>query len=135
MKRFIWNSPRREIEVEIIGHFILPERQERLMFLQASRRQDFVRSFHTEKFLNLSVATRVTTSTDIFAIMKKFGASDECYVVSAQLSLDAKTLSLREALEECVGFSIETLLYSPGTGVGYYEGGGYSERYVLSAKV
>ena len=135
MKRSVSNPPRNELEVELVRHFILPERQERLLFLQARRRKEFVEAFHTEKFLNLAIARRVTTSTDIFALMRKLGASEECYAVSAQQGLDARTMPLSEALEECIGFSIETVLYSPGTGIGYYEGGGYTERYVLSARI
>jgi hypothetical protein len=134
MKRLPFISPRKELEVEVIKHFILPQRQERLLFLQERRRNEFVEAFHTEKFLNLAIATRVAlpTPTDIYALMKKLGASDECYAVSAQRELDTLSLPLIEALAQCVGFSIETVLYSPGTGVGYYEGGGYTNRYVLA---
>jgi hypothetical protein len=97
MKRPAHNSPRNELEVELVKHFILPDRQERLLFLQARRRREFVQAFHTEKFLNLAVATPVTMSTDILALMRKLGASEECYAVSAQQGLDAKTLPLSEA--------------------------------------
>jgi hypothetical protein len=132
MKLSSHNLPCNELEAEIIKLFILPERQERLMFLQEHRRKEFVEAFHTEKFLNLAIATEVKLSTDIYALMKKFGATDECYAVSSQQELDAHLLPLNEALEKCVGFTIETFLYSPKTGVGYYEGGGYTNRYVMA---
>lgn len=125
------NVPCNELEIQIIKLFILPERQERLLFLQARRREAFVAAFHTEKFLNLAAAIPVTPQTGILALMKQRGASNECYVVSAQRHLDARMLPLDAALKECVGFSIETILISPKTGVGYYEGGGYTGRYVL----
>jgi hypothetical protein len=125
--------PRNELEVEIIKHFIVSEKQERLLFLQSRRRNEFVEAFHTERFLNLDNATEVKLSTDIYALMKKCGASDECYAVSCMRTLDARLLPLSEALEMCVGSTRETLLYCPKTGVGYYEGGGYTNRYVMAS--
>ena len=131
MKRTLSPSPHNELEVEIVKYFVLPERQERLLLFQARRRKEFIEAFHTEKYLNPAVTIRVTSSTDVFALMRKLGASEEGYAVSGQKELDTRTLPLNEALELCVGSSIETVLISPGTLIGYYEGGGYTNQYVL----
>lgn len=131
MKNALSNSPRNDLEIELIKLFVLPERRERLTFLQARRRDEFVKAFHTEKFLILKTATHVTLTTDIFSLMTQLGASNECYAVSAQRELDAKMHPLKKALELCVGYSIETVLISPKSRIGYYEGGGYTNRYVL----
>jgi hypothetical protein len=128
------NSARDDLEREIVENFVLPERTERMLFLQAKRREEFVASFHTEKFLDLAAAKLVSASMDVLALMRQAGASDECYAVSSQQRLDARTLPLSEALENCMGTSIETVLISPGTGIGYYEGGGYSDRYILISR-
>src|SRR5260221_521362 len=129
MKRAPGPIPNAEYERAIIDLFMAPERRERLHMFRERRRDELVQALHTPKFLDPAVTIPVTVRTgqiaNIVELMRKHGATDQCYAISAQENVDARLLPIEEALREVAGFSVETVLFCPGTRVGHYEGVGY----------
>lgn len=135
MKRASVAIPNTEYERAIIDLFMVPDRRERLHMFRERRRKELIESLHTTKFLDpevtIPVTVRMGEPANVLDLMRKNGATGQCYAISAQDEIDARLLPLEDALREVVGFSVETILFCPGTGVGYYEGGGYTPTYLL----
>jgi hypothetical protein len=124
-------------ERQIISLFVAPARRERIEFLlsRPKRRQEGVYEFHTSQILNPKCLVEIPGSqqhaTEIHSQMRELGAGVQCYIISAIDDLDASELSLADALEQCVGYTVETILISSAGKVGYFEGGHGRDRFIL----
>jgi hypothetical protein len=98
-----------EHETALVKAFILPQRQGRyLEFLsKPKRRRDATREFAHFKHLDprriIEIFPRLQHTKNILNILRQKGAPDTCYCISESDDLDAKTLSLLDALREIVG--------------------------------
>ncbi len=54
-------------------------------------------------------------------LLKKFGAPDQCWVVSDERELDARRMNLNEVLEEIVGRTFATFLCCINGKLAYFE--------------
>ena len=61
--------------------------------------------------------------------MQKLGATSQCFAFSLLNSLEGE-VSLEWALDECVGSSVETILYCYESKVAYWEGG-HGDHWIL----
>jgi hypothetical protein len=131
--------PNPEHERSIVDLFMDPEKRERLHMFRERRREQLISALHTTKFLDMSIATsftvRVGHVANVLDAMKRQGATERCYLISARRDFDTRTLSLEHALNEVAGSFIESILFCPGTKVAYYEGGGYTPHLVLHRKL
>jgi hypothetical protein len=126
-----------ERERQIVRLFVEPARQERVEFLlsKPKRRFNGIHEFHTSQILNpkclVEIPGNQQYAPQIYSRMRELGAGDRCYVVSANDDFDASEIRLADALEQCVGFCVETILISSEGNVGYFEGGHAKDRYIL----
>jgi hypothetical protein len=125
-----------EHEQALVNAFIIAKKEQRWLDLLANpkRRKDILRTLShlndlDERFL-LRVPAPQSTSV-ILQMLQDRGAPEQCYVVSDSMSLDARTLPLREALELIVAREPGTLVSCIPGRLGYFEGEDRGRRLLL----
>jgi hypothetical protein len=88
-------------EEKTIGAFIVSPRRSRYLLCLASkkRRGPFLDCLNHCRHLDERFATLMKSNADIAAELRRRGAPDACYVISATEGIDGKTLPLEEAIE------------------------------------
>src|SRR5882724_5043538 len=88
-------------EEKAIRAFIVSPRRSRYLLCLASakRRGPFLDCLNHCRDLDERFATLVKSNTDIAAELRRRGAPDACYVISATEEIDGKSLSLEEAIK------------------------------------
>ena len=119
----------------VLRAFIRPERVPRYMALLAKpggRAKLRAKLAHLRD-LDLRFAHPVTEATPevLERLLKAEGAGDTCYCLSENAELDDRVVSLRQALQEVVGYQMGTFLSCLPGGLAYFEGEGPRERYLL----
>ncbi len=123
-----------------IKNFIVPQKCERYLSLFDSKkgRKKLIEGFYHLNDFNEEHATEVLPNMqfaeDIYKILKSKGASENCYVISANSELDQKEFSLFEILKEVVGFEGGTFLSCVAGKLGYHEGEDMGARYIFEKK-
>ena len=126
-----------EIEQEIIRIYVAQNKKERLLYMAANpkRRVEIKHQLHTSEIFDTKVLREIKSSEQsaekIYALMKKLGAEDSCYVISNLSVIDSKEIKLKDGLDQVVGYTVETLLFCPKSKIGYFEGGHPKDRYIL----
>jgi hypothetical protein len=67
----------------------------------------------------------------IYEELRRRGAPDECYVMSASSVLDGQQVALRDALDDVVGWHDGTFISCIPGKLAYFEGEELNERYIL----
>ena len=80
-----------------------------------------------------TITSSAHTPDGIAAALRKMGAPDTCYVISANRALDRKSLALDVALQEIVDRRHSALLIAIPGRLGFYEGDGTRNRCILAA--
>ncbi len=84
-------------------------------------------------------ARKVPASTDtvewILDELRRRGAPEACYIISANADLDGRLMPLPEALGEVHAMQMGTLISCIAGQLAYYEGEDPHERYVLHRRV
>jgi hypothetical protein len=118
--------------------FILPQRRARYLAILASpkRRDDITRSLAHFPHLDMRYAVATPPSQhharDIFNILKSKGAPDICYVMSENIDLDGKEMSVEKVLKKIVGCGIGTFVSCIKGKLGYFED--EDHRWILEKK-
>jgi hypothetical protein len=121
----------------VINAFIKPERAPRYLGLLSKRDG---RAKLRAKLAHLADLdprfARLVSGTDatpeaLERLLKAEGAPSVCYCLSQNSELDNQELSLGDALKEVVGYGMGTFLSCLPGRLGYFEGEGPRERYVL----
>ena len=135
----------RDQETTFIHSLIQRGRRERAqceLLSEKKRRQFINRLCHDyDKVLDdrclLPISRPNSDCGTIRELLKRDGASDTCYAISATDGLDGKTLPLSAALEKAVGFGQPTILLRIPGKLAYFEAeqtAGPSPRYLLSKR-
>lgn len=122
---------------DFIENFVMPSERERLYYVlsKPKRRHEILGYFHTDILFDskclcpIPPAPAERSVDEIGALMKKLGATSQCFVFSFIEALDGE-VELKTALRECVGFCTETILYCSKSKVAYWEGG-HCDRWIL----
>ena len=69
----------------------------------------------------------------ILDLLKQKGAGQECFLISESSKLDNRSMELKKALEEIVGFGLATIVSCIPGKLAYYEGEEINERYILES--
>lgn len=110
-----------------VAAFVEKKRQERSLFELNSkkRRGDFFNKLCHRYFEILDQrfmeSISISNFEEILKILKREGAEEECYVLSSYEELDAKTKSLSQALEECVGKGLPSIILCIPDKLAYFE--------------
>jgi hypothetical protein len=117
--------------------------RERLLYFvgKPKRRPSLLDAIHTSEFLAPaaclalpSVCTSGSRESGVKVLgehLARLGAGDDCYAISLLSTLDGRTLPLTDALDGCFMNTVETLLFDPAAGVGYFEGGHPNDRFIV----
>lgn len=123
-----------------ILNFVKKDKQERILqFLKKEKNwQKIIDEFHSSILFDSSVLQEIKPneqySESIYNELKNLGAETECYSLLDYLENSAYKCNLSEKLSESVGFLVETIIYCPKSGLGYYEGGHAKDRYILKKR-
>ena len=124
-------------EEQFAHSFITPEKRDRyLSMLNSKRGRKKLRDglYHCRdldsRFAHL-VPTGEQYSESIERVLKSKGASDKCYLFSADDKFDGREMQLSEALLWIVGSNSGTFISCIAGKLGYFEFEDASERYIL----
>lgn len=130
------------IEIEkifekFILDFVKKDKQDRvLQFLKKEKnwwkiKNEFHSSTLFHKYVLKQIKPNEQYSESIYEELKKLGAESKCYSLLDYLENKEYSYNLSKKLSDSVGFLIETIIYCPKSGIGYYEGGHAKDRYIL----
>jgi|ERR1035438_1038048 hypothetical protein len=135
------NQPRHaEHEDALVRAFIASQKQARWLDLLArpKRRRDLLKTLTDIKDLDCRFTSRIPpaqqSTAGILALLRSRGAPPECYLISERTALDARALPLVEALDAVVGAGFGTLVSCVPGRLGYFEGEGQGQRYLLERR-
>jgi hypothetical protein len=124
-------------EIKIMQAFIDPRKRERYIeFLHPKKRKKKLleKLYHFADFDSKCIVelSGSTNSADgLFAELRKRGAGDECYVISAVKEFDGITAPLDDAIKKVFACIEGTIIYCFPKNLGYYEGEAPSNRFIL----
>ena len=81
------------------------------------------------------VDSNLSAVDDILSLLRKFGAGNQCYVLSEIQEIDRQSLDLIEALNASVGNDAGTFVSSIPGKLGYFEYEDIGERYLLTRQI
>lgn len=125
-------------EREFMDAFITPNKKDRIIELisKPKGRAKFVLGlahFHDlDSRRTLSIPSSQHSAAAIEKLLRSRGAGDICYLISEDPELDCRRLPLDEALRRVVGYGMGTLVSCIQGRLGFYEGEGPSDRYILA---
>lgn len=131
-------------EQEVVRNFFVKNYQERVIFELNSnkkRRNVFSRLCHNyDKLLDNRYMEERSESNylDIFRILKSYGASKSCYVLSYNSLIDGKYMELDKALHIAVGYGMPSLIVCESNQLAYFEAEqiqGAPPRYILRRNI
>ena len=79
----------------------------------------------------LRLAKEMQSASAVYALLKSAGAPDECYVFSANPSIDGMRMPLAEALSKTFAMGLGTVISCIPGKLAYFEGEDPGECYVL----
>jgi len=124
-------------EEAIVRAFIDPRRRERyLEFLSTPKwRRKFISELAHFKALDpkclVSIPPNQQHASTLAELLAIKGAGSPCWVISENSELDAREMSLREALKETVGCGMGTIISCIPGRLGYFED--EDVRYILQS--
>lgn len=133
------------IEIKFVKTFILKNKRERSIYELKSkkkRRDFFSKLCHRyneiidPRFM-IKIEPPNSSSMDIFQVLRKEGAGENSYLMSFLDELDGKKMSLSEALENCVGIGMPSIVICTPEKLAYFEAeqeAGSPPRFLLKMK-
>ena len=122
----------------LIRAFVAPERQERLLgLLQSPRGRDKVRAGLAHfAALDARYAVQIPAGEQspesIVRLLRQRGAPATCVLLAEDDALDGQELGLEDALRQIVGRGMGAFVSCVPGQLGYFEGEGPRERWLLS---
>ena len=131
----------KEIEEKFAQSFVQKDRRDRVMYMLSSgKRWDAMHKMSKclkEKNM-FKISEAVPSHHTVLRILKKAGASSQCYVIAPDnLKIDGTEMPLEAALEAVVGFGPAVISCIHGS-LAYFEteqSFGAPDRYILSEKL
>ncbi len=132
-------------EKEFVEAFVLKKKRERSIFelnSKKKRREFFSKLCHRyDNIIDSRYMTKLkapnSNSKDIYQILMKEGAGKNCYMLSYFEDLDGKTMPLTEALDNCVGRGMPSVVICDPGKLAYFEAEqetGSPPRFLLKMK-
>ena len=124
-----------EIEEATLRAFIRPERTDRYVALLKSRkRREKLRAelhhlYDLDARYLRSLTREQDSAAELYALLRRLGAPEDCHLISASPEYDGAALDLRRALDEIHATGNGTLVSCVAGQLGYYEG--EDDRYIL----
>ena len=125
------------VEEALLRAFIAPARRTHYVARLATpkTREKLLQRLPSSARPRPSIRSRIEPSLQradsIHDELRRRGAPERCYVMSASSDFDGQDAELRQALEEIVGYCAGTFLSCLPGRLGYFEGEEPNERYIL----
>jgi len=126
-------------ENSFINAFLVAEQQQRFCALLKSKKgRKKIRDSlsHSIKFKPQTIRqipTDKQAADDILKLLIKNQSPTTCYLISEHTSFDEKEMDLNKALRVIVGSGIATIISCIPGKLAYYEGEGFSNRFILKS--
>ena len=127
-------------EERFLSTFIDKSKRARLAELLANPKRRREVTSALAHFRDLDPRWLITLPSDqqspasIERLLRAKGAPESCYIISESSELDGKHLPLRSALDNIVGGGMGTLLSCIPDRLGFFEGEGPSDRFILERR-
>lgn len=126
------------LEIEVIKKFVDKTKKDRyIQFIStAKNRHKFINDLSHFNFLNWDKFDKVVSNEEqtIFTTLQKNKLVDKtCYVISENKNIDTKTLDIKQAISETVGYGMGTILVFGNADIIYYESETINTRYISKA--
>ncbi len=126
------------LEIEVIKKFVDKTKKDRyIQFIStAKNRHKFINDLSHFNFLNWDKFDKVVNNEEqtIFTTLQKNKLVDKtCYVISENKNIDTKTLDIKQAISETVGYGMGTILVFGNADIIYYESETINTRYISKA--
>jgi len=131
-------------EQAVVKNYFVKHYQERVIFELSNkkkRRNAFDRLCHNyDELLDNRFMEKCIESNylEIYRILKSYGASDSCYVLSYNSLIDGKYMELDKALKIAVGYGMPSLIVCESNKLAYFEAEqvqGAPPRYILRRNI
>ncbi len=133
------------IEIEFVKTFVLRKKRERSIYELKSKkkRKDFFSNLchRYNEVIDSRFMTKIETpnssSSDICQILRKEGAGKNCYLLSYFEELDGRRMPLSQALDDCVGIGMPSIVICSPEKLAYFEAeqeAGPPPRFILKKK-
>jgi hypothetical protein len=121
-----------KIEVLTILKYFKKEKSKRFAdFVMKEKRQKFISALAHSNDLDYSKFQKINNNVEevILEKQKKYKI-ENCYVISENKKIDGKYLTIAEAIGECIGYGMGTLLVFGSADFVYYEGEEMNDRWI-----
>jgi len=125
-------------EEKFVLAFVAPEKRERyLSMLRSSKaRKRLLSKLPHCADLNMRYGIRVPSAEqhldDVERLLRRKGAPENCFVISADDEIDNQAMPLRKALEQTIGMNMGTFISCVPGKLGYFEFEDLGERYIFA---
>ena len=126
-------------EVQLVETFVVPTKRARYAaFVSSSKdRAKFLRGLHHfgdfEPACVVPLSGRSDSADGLVAELRRRGAADPVYLVSALRELDGQVMPLDEAIREVFAMAEGTIVCCAPGRLAYYEGEAPKNRFILQA--
>ncbi len=132
-------------EKEFVETFVLKKKRERSIFeLNSKKKRRVFFSKLCHRYADIidsrymkELKSQNSSPSDIFQILMKQGAGNNCYMLSYFEDLDGKSMPLTEALDNCVGRGMPSVVICDPGKLVYFEAeqeSGPPPRFILKMK-
>jgi hypothetical protein len=124
-----------DLEIKVIKKFVDKAKQDRyIQFVSSTKnRHKFINDLSHFNFFQWDLFEAVKGNEQqaiIEALQKNFIADKTCYVISENTIIDTKTLEVKEAISETVGYGMGTILVLGDADMIYFESETMNTRYI-----
>ena len=123
------------LEIEVIKKFVNKAKQDKyIQFVSTLKnRPKFINDLSHFNFLKLDKFDKLEKNEEqiIFTTLQKNKVVDKtCYIISENKNIDTKTLDIKQAIIETVGYGMGTILVFGNADIIYYECETMNTRYI-----
>lgn len=123
------------LEIEFIKRFVDKTKQDRyIKFISTVKnRHKFINDLSHFNFLKWDKFDKLENNEEkaIFKmLLKNKVAAKSCYVISENKNIDTKTLDIKQAISETIGYGMGTILIFGNADIIYYESETMNTRYI-----
>ena len=123
------------LEINVIKKFVDKAKQERyIQFVSSLKNRDkFIRDLAHFNFFKWDLFESVKGNEEqaILQAIQENGVPDKtCYVISENADIDTKTLDIKEAISETIGYGMGTILVFGDADMIYFESESMNTRYI-----
>ena len=124
-----------DLEIKVIKRFVVKAKQDRyIQFVSSPKnRHKFIKDLSHFNFFQWDLFQAVTGNEErsILQVLQNNSVVENvCYVISENTDIDKKTIKIKEAIIEIVGYGMGTILVFGDAEIIYFESETMNKRYI-----